>query len=125
MLVPQSTNTYRHVGQREVVSPSISTIITPAFTTEEFARNTLSGYACSHGADSAELEDMFCPQDEPVTCIGTYVVKQNDMDTGSYGTTSNVTAVSPNGSHIEDITDHSAGLIGAAGISIGERDPPR
>lgn len=63
---------------------------------------------------------MFCPRDDPFTCLGTYVVKQNDMDGGSYDTTSEVTAVSPNGLSIGNTTDHSAELIGAAGISVGE-----
>lgn len=68
---------------------------------------------------------MFCPQDDPYTCIATYFVKQNDMDVGSYGTTSNVTAVSPNGSPVKDTTDYAAELIGSAGISVGERVAPR
>lgn len=63
---------------------------------------------------------MFCPQDDPFTCHGTYVVKQSDMDFGSYNGTSNVTSESPNGSLIENSTYHSAALIGAASISIGE-----
>lgn len=68
---------------------------------------------------------MFCPRDDPFTCLGTYVVKQNDMDGGSYDTTSEVTAVSPNGLSIGNTTDHSAELIGAAGISVGETRPVR
>lgn len=92
-------------------------------------KNTTSpACACSHGAEpagiegSAELEDMFCPQDDPFTCDGTYVIKQTDMDVGSYGSVCNVTAVSPNGSRIEDSTGHSTELTGAANISVGERD---
>lgn len=87
----------------------------------------LPACACSHGADSADLEgpadleDMFCPQDDSFTCHGTYFIKQSDMDFGSYNSTSDVTAVSPNGSLIEDYTNHSAVLIGAASIWIGER----
>lgn len=63
---------------------------------------------------------MFCPQDEPFTCIGAYTIQQHDMDAGMYNSTSNVSAVSPNGTTISDSIHHSANLVGAAGVTIGE-----
>jgi len=43
------------------------------------------------------------------------------MDFGSFNSTSDVTAVSPNGSFTEDFTYHSTELIGEANVLIGER----
>lgn len=76
---------------------------------------------CSHGTGSADLEAMFCPQDDPYTCIGTYVIKQQDMDAGGYSTTSRATSVSPNRTIIVDAEDSTVELLGAAGISVGEK----
>lgn len=70
-----------------------------------------------HGAGNAK----FCPQDDSFTCTGTYFITQDAMDAGTYDTTSIVTSISPNGSFIANATDHSAQLVGAVGISIGER----
>lgn len=63
---------------------------------------------------------MFCPQDNTYTCTGTYVVQQDDMDAGMYNTTARITAVSPNGTTIVDESHHSAGLLGASDVSVGE-----
>lgn len=76
---------------------------------------------CSHGTGSADLDAMFCPQDDPYTCIGTYVIKQEDMDAGGYSTTSRATSVSPNRTIIEDAEGSTVELKGAASISVGER----
>ncbi len=62
----------------------------------------------------------FCPQDDSFICTGEYVIAQDDMDAGRYDTTSNVSSISPNGAAILNATHHSAQLVGAAGISVGE-----
>ncbi|CAM9876755.1 unnamed protein product [Ectocarpus sp. 8 AP-2014] len=64
---------------------------------------------------------MFCPEDDPYTCIGTYVIKQADMDAGGYNTTSRATSVSPNRTIIEDADGSTVELKGAASISVGEK----
>lgn len=91
-----------------------------SFATPHTPPFILSAFVSTH-AGSADLESMFCPQDDPFTCTGTYTVQQDDMDAGSYNTTSHVTAVSPNGTTIVDETHSSATLLGAAGVSVGER----
>lgn len=63
---------------------------------------------------------MFCPQDGTYTCTGTYVVQQADMDAGMYGSTSSITAVSPNGTTIVDDIHHSQELLGDSEVSVGE-----
>lgn len=63
---------------------------------------------------------MFCPQDTPFTCTGTYTIKQDDMDAGYRNSTSFVSSVSPNETDVLDTANYTARLLATAGISIGE-----
>ena len=85
-----------------------------------FTRNLRFPGCCIHGAGSAGLEDMFCPQDQPYTCTGTYTIEQDDINTGGRVITSHVSSVSPNGAKILDTTDNTVQLTGDAGITVGE-----
>ncbi|CAM9249880.1 unnamed protein product, partial [Hapterophycus canaliculatus] len=69
-------------------------------------------------AGSGDLEAMFCPQDDPFTCIGTHYIGQDDMDAGRYDTVSSVSSTSPNRTTITDTTDYSAELSRVANITI-------
>lgn len=65
---------------------------------------------------------MFCPQNEPISCIETYTINQDDMDAGSRNTTFYASSVSPNRTQISDETSNVAVLEGVAGILVGEHD---
>lgn len=65
---------------------------------------------------------MFCPQNEPISCIETYTINQDDMDAGSRTTIFYAYSASPNRTKITDETINFAVLKGVAGISVGEHD---
>lgn len=66
------------------------------------------------------MEDMFCPQDEPINCMATYTISQDDMDAGSRSTASYASSHSPNGTNILDETNNIADLEGVASVLVGE-----
>lgn len=63
---------------------------------------------------------MFCPQDGPFVCSGSYTIAQDDMDSGSRSTTYYVSSFGRDGAVVSNSTDHTEWLEGAADASVRE-----
>lgn len=61
-----------------------------------------------------------CPQDGPMTCSGTYIVTQADVDSGKCSNTADVTSKSPDGKNIPHSQEKTVVMLGSATVTIGE-----